>query len=226
MAIAVAALAVLAILLLPQLWVRRTFSRHAAERPDLPGTGGELARHLLDSFELHHVAVEITDDGDQYDPVAKAVRLLPRHYSGRSLAAVAAAAHEVSHAIQDARGEKKFATWQKLARMALATDRVGGILLIASPFLAILARTPMAMVALLAVGLGLLSVRVLVNLATLPVEIDASFSKALPILEQGGYIDPADKPTIRSLLRAAAFTYLAAALISLVDIAYWIRLLR
>jgi Zn-dependent membrane protease YugP len=60
----------------------------------------------------------------------------------------------------------------------------------------------------------------------LPVETDASFSKALPILEDGRYVDAAHMPAIRSVLRAAAFTYLAGALISLINLARWIRLLR
>ena len=66
----------------------------------------------------------------------------------------------------------------------------------------------------------------IVDLVTLPVETDASFKKALPMLESGGYVDPADMPAVRSVLRAAAFTYLAGALISLVNLARWIRLLR
>ncbi|WP_163267377.1 zinc metallopeptidase [Chelativorans alearense] len=221
-----AALAILAIVVLPQLWVRHTLSRHAADRPDLPGTGGELARHLLDRFGLAHVTVETTDAGDHYDPQGKAVRLLPQHHSGRSLSAVAIAAHEVSHAIQDARGERLLAMRQVLARMAQATDRLAGIFFVAAPVLAVLARTPMAMLALVAVGIGLLSVRVIVNLVTLPVEFDASFAKALPILDEGEYVVAADMPAVRSVLRAAAFTYLAGALISLVNLARWIRLLR
>src|SRR5258708_34699193 len=84
----------------PQWWIRRVLARHGVERLDLPGTGGELARHLLDEAGLRHVKVELTGDGDHYDPEAGAVRLLPQHHDGRSVAAVAVAAHEVSHAIQ------------------------------------------------------------------------------------------------------------------------------
>src|SRR5262245_45246039 len=99
----------LAILFGPHLWIRRVLSPHGVDRPDLPGTGGELARHLLDAADLQQVTVEITGDGDHYDPESQAVRLLPQHYDGRSIAAVAIAAHEVSHAVQHARGERAFA---------------------------------------------------------------------------------------------------------------------
>ena len=91
--IVLAILMLLAIVVLPQLWVRHTISKHGAERPDLPGTGGELARHLLDRFDLGNVPVEITEKGDHYDPDAKVVRLLRQHHEGRSLSAVAIAAH-------------------------------------------------------------------------------------------------------------------------------------
>src|SRR5215831_11195209 len=104
-----ASLILLAALLGPQWWVRHVLARHGGERSDLPGTGGELARHLLDEAGLRGVKVELTGNGDHYDPVERAVRLLPQHHDGRSVAAVAVAAHEVSHAVQHARGEPAFA---------------------------------------------------------------------------------------------------------------------
>lgn len=219
-------LALIAIVALPQMLVRATIRRHGEDRPDLPGTGGELARHLLDRFDLGHVKVEVSDKGDHYDPDAKVVRLLPRHHGGRSLSAVAIAAHEVSHAIQDGNGERKLALRQRLAKLAVHTDRLAGIFFVAAPVLAIVARHPLALAAMIGVGVALLSVRVIVNLVTLPVETDASFSKALPILKEGGYLSEEDYPAARSVLRAAAFTYVAGALMSLINLARWIRLLR
>jgi uncharacterized protein len=74
MLVALGAILVLAVIVLPQLWVRHTISRHGEDRPDLPGTGGELARHLLNRFDLPNVSVETTETGDHYDPDAKAVQ--------------------------------------------------------------------------------------------------------------------------------------------------------
>lgn len=224
--VAIAIAALLAVTVLPQYWVRRTIRRHGSDRPDLPGTGAELARHLLDRFGLDTVAVEKTEAGDHYDPDKKAVRLLASHHDGRSLSAVAIAAHEVGHALQDAGGERLLAWRQRLAKVAGFTDRAAGIFFIAAPFLAILARTPLAFAAFLGVGIALLGVRVIVTLVTLPVEFDASFRKALPILKEGRYLSARDMPAARSLLRAAALTYLASALMTLIDLARWIRLLR
>lgn len=223
---ALLAILLIGVIVLPQLWVQHTIRRHGIDRPDLQGTGGELARHLLNRFDLPNVKVETTDKGDHYDSGDKIVRLSKQHFEGRSLSAVAVAAHEVSHAIQDAGGERKLALRQELARFAMWTDRLAGIFFIAAPILAALARTPAALFAVLGLGIALLSVRVLVTLVTLPVEFDASFGKALPILKDGGYVAENDMPAIRGVLRAAALTYVAGALISLVNLARWVRLLR
>src|SRR5258708_13177383 len=106
--LAAGALLVRAVVCGPQLWIRRVLAQHGGERADFPGTGAELARHLLDEAGLQAVPVEKTDKGDHYDPGARAVRLLPQHYGGRSVSAVAVAAHEVSHPVQPPRGEPPF----------------------------------------------------------------------------------------------------------------------
>jgi Zn-dependent membrane protease YugP len=71
-----------------------------------------------------------------------------------------------------------------------------------------------------------MSGRVLMHAITLPMELDASFKRALPILQRGGYLSPDDLPAASSVLRAAALTYVAAALMTLVNVAYWLRVLR
>lgn len=224
--IVLALVAILAITLLPQALVRLALLRHGRERPELPGTGGEFARHLLDRYDLADVKVETTDLGDHYDPESRTVRLLSAHHDGRSVTAVAVAAHEVGHAIQHASGNRLLALRQQLARLAMQSDRAAAAFFIAAPVLGILARTPLAFAALLGVGIALLSVRVLFSLVTLPVEVDASFNKALPIITEGKYLNDEDLPAVRSVLGAAAFTYLAAALMTLVNLARWTRLLR
>ena len=75
-------------------------------------------------------------------------------------------------------------------------------------------------------GVALLAIRIAVHVVTLPVELDASFGKALPVLTRGRYLGAGDLPAARSVLKAAAFTYVAAALASLIDVARWLRVLR
>ena len=210
----------------PQLWVKRVLRQYGADRADLPGTGAELARHLLDEADLQSVTVEKTDLGDHYDPETRAVRLLPQHHDGRSVAAVAVAAHEVSHAVQHARGETAFMRRLELVRKLIWVERIASGILMLAPVVFILVRSP-ALVALQVIaGIALLGIRVVVHLTTLPVEFDASFGKALPVLVRGRYLGAGDMPAARSVLKAAAYTYVAAALATLLDVARWFRILR
>jgi len=217
---------VLGLAFLPQFWVRGVIKRHSTERADFPGTGGEFARHLLDGMGLANVRVEETKLGDHYDTDAKTVRLLPQHFNGRSLSAVVIAAHEVGHAMQDATGYAPLAARQKLARQAQRIETVGSVVMLAAPVLLIFLKSPHLMIAQVFAGVLILATSVLVHLVTLPVEYDASFRRALPILEAGRYVGDRDMRAARSILRAAAFTYVAAAAISLLDVMRWFRALR
>ena len=85
----------LALMFGPSLWTKWVLRKHGRDRVDFPGTGGELARHLLDGYKLQDVPVEITDRGDHYDPTTRTVRLSEEFYHGRSLTAITVAAHEV-----------------------------------------------------------------------------------------------------------------------------------
>lgn len=210
----------------PGWWVKSVIRRHSEDRPDFPGTGGELARHLLDEMKLDHVKVETTQFGDHYDPEAKAVRLLEAHHDGRSLAAVAIAAHEVGHAMQDATGYALLKQRTRLAKTAQVVERVGGVVILAAPLLAVLTRSPAGFALQAGAGLAILGLSVAVHLVTLPVEFDASFNRALKVLKAGRYLPERDMPAAREILKAAAFTYVAAACMSLLNVARWFRILR
>lgn len=217
---------VLALSVVPTLWVKAVLARHEGDRPDFPGTGGEFARHLLTEMNIGDVGVEETDRGDHYDPKAKMVRLSRKHHDGRSLTAVVIAAHEVGHAMQDSTGYKPLKARTRLAKTAAVIERVGSVVMLAAPLAAIVLRHPAGFLLEFAAGLMILSLGVVVHLSTLPVEYDASFNRALPVLKLGDYIPERDMPAARSILRAAAFTYVAAALMSLINIARWLRVLR
>ena len=210
----------------PQYWVKHVIARHAKARDDFPGTGGELAQHLVEELKLGQVSVEVTDMGDHYDPKDHAVRLLGDHYQGRSISAVAIAAHEIGHAIQHHEGNRLLALRQKLVTFASVTDKFAAVFFFIAPVLGIIVRSPSAFLGIVLIGISFIAVRLLVHIVTLPVEWDASFAKALPILEQGGYLNAADMPAARQVLKAAALTYVSVALASLLDLARWIRILR
>ncbi len=208
----------------PHLWIRRTMAVHGVERPDFPGTGGELARHLLDKAGLESVKVERIEGGDHYSPAEKTVRLSANNFDGRSITAVAVAAHEVSHALQDRDGYGPLMMRQKLAGICIVIERTGSIMMMATPIVFALTRSPVVLVAEVVLALGILASTVVIHVFTLPTEYDASFNRALPVLEH--YLKSEDMPAARSVLKAAAFTYVASALVSLLDIARWVRILR
>ena len=217
---------IFAIAVLPQMWVKRVIAAHGAERADFPGTGGEFARHILDEMKLGHVKVEQTDSGDHYDPEAKAVRLLPKHFGGKSLAAVVIAAHEAGHAMQDASGYPPLQARTRLAKQAIRAEQIAAIVMLAAPIVMALAKAPHVLIIEVFVGVMIFALSILMHAVTLPVEFDASFRRALPVLKAGRYLDDKDMPAAREILRAAAFTYVAAAAMSLLDVARWIRVLR
>ena len=216
----------LAVLIGPQFWVQRVLKRHSRPRDDFPGTGGEFARHLLDRFGLQDVGVEITEQGDHYDPEARCVRLLAEHHDGRTLTGVVIAAHEVGHALQHASGHRWLAWRSRLVKTAQTAEKLGAGLMIAIPFVAVVTRLPATGLLLFLAGLASLGLATLVHLVTLPVELDASFRRALPILETGRYIPEQDLPAARQILRAAALTYAAGSLMSLLNLGRWIAILR
>jgi len=222
---------VLVVLLLlvfgPQWWATYTFRRHAGELPRIAGTGGELARHLLDRFGLPDVPVEPgKQGGDHYDPERRAVCLGPDNYNNKSLTAVAVAAHEVGHAIQHQRNETKLALRTRLVKLAAITQQLGAGAMFLLPLVMLITRVPAAGLVMAIIGLASMGIATLVHLVTLPVEIDASFGKALPILQQGHYVEPGDEAAVRRVLRAAAFTYVAGSLASLLNLARWLAFLR
>lgn len=213
--------------LIPGIWVKLTMKRHAKERADIAGTGGELAIHLLKRFDLEHVSVEETKEGaDHYHTVDKAVRLSPSVYNGKSITAVAIAAHEVGHAIQFGRNEVISQLRTKYLPIASMFKKAGVLMIYALPFIGILIRAPAAIIMFIAASLLFQLIGALLYLIVLPEEWDASFGKALPILEKGDYIDPQDLPAVHSVLKAAALTYFARALGDLVNVGRWWLILR
>lgn len=206
------------LVVLPQLWIHRIMDRHAAERADIAGTGGEFARHALDQLKLYGVKVEQTEMGNHYDPISRTVRLEPRFMSGRSLSAIVVAAHEVGHAMQHAMNLPMFERRIRVAEKAHIFSMVAAGFLFAAPLLMLIGKTPMALVINVVGIVGSILLSLMTQIVTLPVEFDASFNRALPLLQKGRYIKDEDVPAARSLLRAAAYTYVAGLLRTLIQI--------
>lgn len=217
---------ILALVLGPGLWVKAVMARYNHPADRYPKTGGELARELLDYLSLKHIAAETTESGDHYDPIKKVVRLAPANFEGRSLTAITIAAHEVGHALQDARGFRPLKWRTRLVKWVGPIEKVGAGLLMAAPFATAITRVPFLGLLTLLGGLLTLSSSTVVHFLTLPTEFDASFSRALPLLADRRILKPGDDPKARRLLFAAALTYVSGSLMSLVNIARWWAILR
>ena len=225
MALAAGALIVIAVIFGPSLWVKLVMSRYSSEKPEMPGTGGELAKHLIKRFSLKDVEVEITELGDHYDPIEKKARLSREHYESKSLTAVAIAAHEVGHAIQDHQGDKRLATRTKMVPIVNLLARWSVVIISLSPVIGIITRHPIPFSLLLFIGLSGFIARMMMHAVTLPIEFDASFSKALPILREGDYVSQSNEKAVSHVLRAAALTYVSAALADTLNLSRWIFIL-
>ena len=225
MVFAAGVLIVIAIVFGPSLWVKLVMWRYSSKKPEMPGTGGELAKHLIKRFSLKGVEVEVTELGDHYDPIEKKVRLLREHYESKSLTAIAIAAHEVGHAIQDQQGDKRLAARTKMVPIVDKVARWSVAIIYLSPVIGIITRHPMPFSLLLFLGLSGFIARMMVHAVTLPIEFDASFSKALPLLREGDYISQSNEKAVSSILRAAALTYVSAALADILNLGRWLVIL-
>jgi Zn-dependent membrane protease YugP len=218
--------ALLAIVVGPGLWVTAVMKRYHFPKDRYAKTGGQTARELLDSIALGHVRTEITEKGDHYDPLEKAVRLSPQNFNGRSLTALTVAAHEVGHAMQDADGFVPLLWRTRLVRWVAPIEKVGAGALMLAPIAGAATRAPsIALLAFLG-GMLVLGSGVAVHALTLPTEFDASFRRALPLVRHRGLLRSEDMPRARKLLTAAALTYVSGALQSLLNIARWWAILR
>ena len=218
-----AALLVLALIVAPQLWITSVMKRHGSQRTVIPWTGGEFARLLLDGMKLASVRVEETALGDHYHPLAKSVRLKTEHYFGRSLTAIVIAAHEVGHAMQDATGYGPLQTRTRIAGAANFIRKVGAVLIVASPALAAVLRSPGALLIGPVAAVLMSLAAVVMHAVTLPVEFDASFNRAMVVLRHGKFIPEEEMGAARHILSAAAYTYVASALIDLINLPRLVR---
>ena len=217
---------ILAVVFGPGVWVKRVLVKYSKPEDRYAGSGASLARHLLDKEGLHSVAVEPTESGDHYDPIAKVVRLTPGNHDGRSLTAITVAAHEVGHAVQDHKSFPPLKWRTRLVRATSGIEKLGAGLLVISPFMGMLTRVPALGLVTIAAGMLTLGTSALVHFVTLPTEFDASFNRALPLLDKHRILKSSDRPHARRLLTAAALTYVSASLMSLLNIARWIAILR
>lgn len=195
-----------------QAKVSNTFARYSRIRSRRGLTGAQVARAILDQAGLERVAVEPIPGNltDHYDPRLKKVRLSQPVYAADSLAALGVAAHETGHALQHASGYAPLGIRNSLFPVA----NLGSTLAIPLFFLGFITGGGAWLMNL---GILLFTGALAFQLITLPVELNAS-RRAVALLEEGGYLLPEETDGAWQVLSAAAWTYVAAALMALLQL--------
>ncbi len=198
--------------------VKSTFARNLEVPASHGMTGAEVARRILDSNGLHEVPIEETPGtlSDHYDPRSRSVHLSPEVYSGRSISSTAVGSHEVGHALQHAKSYAFFKFRSALAPAVQFTSNIWLLFLIGGIFLNILG--------FIYIAVALYSVAVLFTIVTLPVEFDAS-KRAKAQLNDLGFVAANEGEGVKSVLTAAAWTYVAGALAAVAMLLYYLSLL-
>lgn len=211
------------ILLIPAIilaiWARMKVSSTFAKFSKIPAasgiSGAQAAKSILEHNGLYDVKIEAVEGklSDHYDPRSKTVRLSTDNYKGKSLSAIAVAAHEVGHAIQDHKGYMPL----KLRHTILPATNLGSWAAFPLFFIGFLFNTPV----LMDIGIVLFAGVVIFHFVTLPVEFNAS-NRALAQLGSNGMLVETEIRGARKVLNAAAMTYVAATAVALIHL---IRLL-
>jgi uncharacterized protein len=199
--------------LIAQWRVKSAFS--SARNVPARMTGAAAAKYVLDSAGVTNVTIEPVQGylSDHYDPRHKVLRLSPDVYSGRSMAAVGIAAHEAGHALQDAHGYMPLVVRNAAVPMAGFGSNAGVMLLM----LGVIFNFQMLLLA----GIVLFSGVVFFQVVNLPVEFNAS-SRAKAELVRLGIVDPGEMQWVNKVLNAAAMTYVAATLQSVLTLLYYV----
>jgi Zn-dependent membrane protease YugP len=198
-----------------QFRVQSAYAR-ASQVPARSGlSGAEAAEAVMSEAGVQGVRIEPTEGylSDHYSPGEKALRLSPDVYVGRSLASLGIAAHEAGHAIQDARGYSPLVVRNALVPIAGFGSSAAWILMLVG-FL-------MSSLLLVKIGIVAFATVVAFQLVNLPVEFDAS-RRARQALLAGGLVTQAEDAEVKRVLDAAALTYVAATLTSILTLLYFL----
>ncbi|HEY4578413.1 MAG TPA: zinc metallopeptidase [Savagea sp.] len=205
----------IAIMIVPiyaQMKVKSTYNKYSKVRSTSGMTGAQVARRILDENGLYDVKV-VRHEGflsDHYNPLTKIVALSPDNYDHASVAGTAVAAHEVGHAIQDAESYAFLRFRHRMVPAVNFTSNASWLFILGGLFFS-------SMPSLLWIGIVMMSVGVIFQLVTLPVEFNAS-SRAMDQVVQLGIIGTEEEPHAKKVLSAAAMTYVAAAAVAVLEL--------
>ena len=207
---------VLFISFIPVFWVNYVFKKNDTILPNMPFNAYEFGEDIIKELKLKNVSIEKTLIGDHYDLVERKVKVHEDRFKRKSLTSISIICHEIGHAIQHAQNYSPLITRTKLVKntqwinkINMAIIYIGFPLIFATGFLSLIKL--FALIILLSTLIG-----VIIHLITLEVELDASFNRAFPIIKKK--IPKVYHNSCRSVLRAAAFTYVVGVFKDLISL--------
>ena len=206
----------LSISILPVIWINYVFKKNDEILPNMPFNGIEFGNQLIKELELKDVCLEKTLIGDHYDLDQKKVKVGEDRLRKKSLTSISIICHEIGHAIQHAENYTPLVTRTKLVKNTLWINKIAfAVIYIGLPIIFATGYLPLIKVCILLILLSLF-IGVVIHLVTLEVELDASFNKAMPIIKKK--IPAVYHDSCRSILRAAAFTYVVGVFKNLISL--------
>ena len=191
---------------IPVLWINYVFKKNDTILPNMPFNAYEFGEEIIKELKLRNVSIEKTLIGDHYDLVEKKVKVHEDRFKRKSLTSISIICHEIGHAIQHAQNYSPLISRTKLVKntqwinnISMGIIYIGFPLIFATGFLSLIKLC--VLIILLSTFIG-----VIIHLITLEVELDASFNRAFPIIKKK--IPEVYHNSCRSVLRAAAFTYI------------------
>ena len=202
--------------MLPVVWLNYVFKKNDEILPNMPFNGIEFGNQLIKELELKDVSLEKTLIGDHYDLDQRKVKVGEDRLKKKSLTSISIICHEIGHAIQHAENYTPLITRTKLVKNTLWINKIAfAIIYVGLPIIFATGYLPFIKVCILLILLSLF-IGVVIHLVTLEVELDASFNKAMPIIQKK--IPEVYHDSCRSILRAAAFTYVVGVFKNLISL--------
>ena len=200
----------------PGLWVNYTLNKHDDILPNMPFTAKEFGLNLIKEQNLDEVNIEDTKSGDHYDTNLKTVRVKPDRLDKKSITSITVMCHEIGHAIQHKENYPPLIRRQKIISKTEWLNKLSSVLLYAGiPTIVATGALPFIRVCVIIIFASIL-INMISHLITLDVELDASFKRAMPILEKK--IPQEYHASCKSILRVCAFTYVIGSLTSILDV--------
>ena len=200
----------------PIVWVNYVFKKNDKILPNMPFDAYEFGEQLIKELKLSNVRIEKTLIGDHYDLDEKKVKVHEDRFKRKSLTSISVICHEIGHAIQHSEDYSPLITRTKLVKNTQWINKISMYLIyVGFPVIFATGLLSLIKVCVLLILLSALT-GVIVHLITLEVEFDASFNKAYPIIKQK--IPEVYHDSCRSVLRAAAFTYVVGVFKNLISL--------